>query len=456
MPENPTYHLPEKESETIEFKSSFNKEVIESIVAFSNTRGGKIVLGYNNKNEITGISLSNESIPQWINEIKQSTQPAIFPDFNVVKIGNKKVVEIIVDEFPLKPVSYKNRYLSRKQNSNHLLSIDEITELRFISLNYSFDSFTVETTFNELDADAISFFSKRISESGRYHSSKDIREDFIKLGLIVNNKLTRAAQLLFGTHYTGIHIGRFKAQDTIIDDILIRSPLILAVEEAMNFIKRNIRLGYEFTGELKRKEIWQFPLQAIRESLLNAIVHKDYSNPTDVIIKIFDNSIEVSNPGKLLNGLTINDLKHNNYKARHRNKLLTEAFYLTGDIEKFGTGFIRIRNWLKDYPNISYHLTGDSMIFSIGFFEENFQVTPQVTPQVRELLQIVDGEMYRTEIQERLRLSDREHFRLNYIQPALRFELIEMTIPNKPNSRLQKYRLTANGFKIKELLNNRE
>jgi len=232
-------------------------------------------------------------------------------------IENKTIIEINVNEFPIKPVAYKNRYFSRRQNSNHLLSIDEITEMRVVSLNYSFDSFAVETKFEELDTNAINFFSKRLTESGRFLSSGNITEDFMKLGLIINNKLTRATQLLFGTHHTGIHVGRFKTRDTIIDDIVIRSPLILAVEEAMNFIKKNIRLGYEFTGELKRKEIWQFPLQAIRELLLNAIVHKDYSNPTDVIIKIFDESIEISNPGRLLNGLSVEDLKTDNYQAKH-------------------------------------------------------------------------------------------------------------------------------------------
>jgi ATP-dependent DNA helicase RecG len=135
------------EGETLEFKSSFTKEVVETIVAFSNTKGGKIILGCNDKKEIIGVALSDESIQKWTNEIKQ-----------------------------------------------------------------------------------------------------------------------------FGTHYTAIHIGRFKTRETIIDDIVIRSPLILAVEEAMNFIKRNITLSYRFTGELKREERWQFPLQAIRELLLNAFI----------------------------------------------------------------------------------------------------------------------------------------------------------------------------------------
>ena len=447
------YIIPEKESDTVEFKSSFSKEVIETVAAFSNTHGGKVLLGINNNKEIIGVDVSEESIQKWINEIKQKTQPAIFPNFKTIEIDNKEIIEINVNEFPIKPVAYKNRYFSRRKNSNHLLTIDEITEIRFVSLNYSFDSFAVETKFEELDTNAIAFFSKRLTESGRFLSSGNTIDDFKKLGLIINDNLTRASQLLFGTHYTGIHIGRFKTKDTIIDDIVIRSPLVLAVEEAMNFIKRNIRLGYEFTGELKRKEIWQFPLQAIRELLLNAIVHKDYSNPTDVIIKIFDESIEISNPGRLLNGLSIEDLDTDNYQAKHRNKLLTEIFYLTGDIEKYGTGYIRLRNWLKKYPKLQYNAKDFGDFFKIELVElQNVQVNTQVNTQVNDLIKIMVGEMNRQDLQTKLTLSNVENFRLNYLRPALELELIERTIPDKPNSRLQKYRLTDKGKELKKTI----
>ena len=107
----------------------------------------------------------------------------------------------------------------------------------------------------------------------------------VKLGIIKKDKLTRAAELLFGNHHTNIHIGRFKSETTIIDDLMIRSPLILAVNEAIDFIKKNIRLGFKFGGETtKRSEKWQYPIPALRELLLNAIVHRDYNNPTDVNI----------------------------------------------------------------------------------------------------------------------------------------------------------------------------
>ena len=348
----------EGEGETLEFKSSFNKAVIETIIAMSNKKGGKIILGIKNDKKIIGVTVTEETIQKWINEIKQNTQPSVFPDFELIYVENKNIIIISIDEFPLKPVTYKDRAYIRLKNSNHKLNIDEITEMRNLSLNYSFDSFKVDTSYNELDTKALEVFQNRMEISGRFKPSKSIKDDLIKLDLIKKEgKLTRAAELLFGNHKTNIHIGRFKSQTTIIDDLMIRSPLIIAVEEAIDFIKKNIRLAFDIGGEtLKRNERWQFPIPALRELLLNAIVHRDYTNPTDVIIKIYDESIEITNPGKLMGGLTIEDLKTDYYISKHRNKLITEAFYLTGDIEKYGTGFKRVREWFLSYPNLDFEV----------------------------------------------------------------------------------------------------
>jgi ATP-dependent DNA helicase RecG len=86
--------------------------------------------------------------------------------------------------------------------------------------------------------------------------------------------------------------------------------------------------------------------------VLNALIHRDYLSPIDVQIKIFDNRITFFNPGKLYGNLTVEDLKTNSYQAYTRNKLIAEAFYLTGDIEKYGSGFMRIREELKHYPTM--------------------------------------------------------------------------------------------------------
>jgi ATP-dependent DNA helicase RecG len=139
----------------------------------------------------------------------------------------------------------------------------------------------------------------------------------------------------------------------IIDDRQITDTLFEAVEQAMRFMISHIPVSFSFDGSLQRKERLAYPLPALREALINAVVHRDYSNASDIQIKIFDDKISIFSPGKLYGGLTVNDLATDTYQSQLRNKLVAEAFYLTKNIEKYGSGFLRIRKELESYPDIS-------------------------------------------------------------------------------------------------------
>lgn len=119
-----------------------------------------------------------------------------------------------------------------------------------------------------------------------------------------------------------------------------------------------------------------------------------------------------------------------------------------------GSGFIRIRHALKDYPEVQFDIQefqgGVMATFTLRQSELVTpqvapQVTPQVTPQVEQLMAVLQGEMTRQQLMDRLGLKDRKHFVASYLQPALTQGIIALTIPDKPNSRLQKYRLTQAG-----------
>jgi ATP-dependent DNA helicase RecG len=174
--------------------------------------------------------------------IKQATQPQIFPEINPVVIDGKTIVCVSVQEYPLKPVSCKGKYYKRIGASNHLIPLNEIVEMQLYSINSSFDSFIVRETLADLQIDLIVKFFRQIGNTGRISLQEDPMVNLKKIGLIKEDQLTFAALLLFGEHQTGIHIGRFKSQDIIIDDILIKSPLVVAVDEAMTFIKKSISL----------------------------------------------------------------------------------------------------------------------------------------------------------------------------------------------------------------------
>ena len=128
-------------------------------------------------------------------------------------------------------------------------------------------------------------------------------------------------------------------------------------------------------------------MEAIRELLINALVHRDYQSPTDVQIKIFDNKISFFNPGGLYGNITAADLHTDTYQASTRNKQLAEAFYLTNDIEKYGSGFIRIREAISKYPSMkfSFRETGHGFVTEFSYAVQKIS-TDKVTDKVTDSL----------------------------------------------------------------------
>ena len=340
------------ESETVEFKTSFSDEVIISLVAFANTKGGAVFIGISDEREVIGVNLGKETVQRWLNEIKNKTEPAIIPMVTKHELNGKVYMEISVQEFPIKPLSFKGRYYKRIDNSNHQLTTTEISDLNLQTLQVSWDSYpAIHSSINDIDWDKVDKFVKNVNEKGRFRLSGSLEDNLKKLRLISDNKITNAASLMFSKDETiyNLHIGRFKSPSHIVDDRIFRHTLFELVEETMKYIISQIKFAYEISGKTtQRTEIPEYPLDALRELLLNAIIHRDYLSPADVQIKIFDNYITFYNPGKLANHLTIEDLKSDKYPAYARNKMIAEAFYLTGDIEKYGSGFMRIRNAIAD------------------------------------------------------------------------------------------------------------
>jgi len=371
------------ESETLEFKSSFNREVIETACAFANRNGGTILIGVDDSSRILGVPFNAETAQKWINEIKQNTSPAIIPDLEAFHVDGKIVLAIRVSEFPVKPVACRDRYFKRIANSNHRLNLTEIANLHLQSLQLSWDAYAPEGgSLDLLSNEKIARFMKRVEEGGRFTIGDDPLSTLEKLGYLKDNVPTHAALFLFGKNDPpyNVHIGRFKTPSMIIDDRMIRGTLFEVAEEAMRFITSHLRVAFEITGEkLQRTEIFDYPRDALRELLFNAIVHRDYMSPTDIQIKIFDNSITFFNPGRLYGDLTIEKLKTDRYQSRTRNKLVAEAFYLTCDIEKYGSGFIRVRREIAEYPTMefSYEESGDGFFVTVSYREQKVTTTPK-------------------------------------------------------------------------------
>ena len=132
--------LQEGESQTVEFKDSFDRETVETVVAFSNTRGGVILIGVDNQKTVRGISVGAETPAEWSNRISQATEPTVIPELQCEEMDGKNIVIITIKEYPLKPVSFRGRCFKRVANSNRRMSPQEIAQMHLFSTGNSWDA----------------------------------------------------------------------------------------------------------------------------------------------------------------------------------------------------------------------------------------------------------------------------------------------------------------------------
>ena len=346
------------ESQTLEFKASFDKACIATLVAFANTQGGTVLVGVSDSGAVRGTTVGKETLNEWLGQIKSATSPSLIPDISAYTEQGKTVVAICISEFPVKPVNTRGRYFKRIASSNHQLGLGEIADLYLQSLQLSWDSYEARGyTADQLDPAKIQRFIRLVNQHGRFALDEaDPLAALQKLNYLKNGQPTWAAVLLFAKEPMrhNVHIGRFKTPDMIIDDRQFTDTLFEVVDQSMKFIVSYISVAFEFDGSIQRKERFAYPLPAVREALLNAIVHRSYTDPNDIQIKIFDNKITIFSPGTFYGGLTVAEIQTDNYRSSLRNKLVAEGFYLINVIEKYGSGFIRIRRALQDYPEVQF------------------------------------------------------------------------------------------------------
>lgn len=351
------------ESESLELKESFSNEALETIGAFANATGGTLIIGAKNNGKISGITAGGNTLEEWAQKIQSKLQPRILTSISL-KEHDGKTVGIIKVQHSDAPVSVDGRFFKRVGRTNQLMSHHEIMYLALNSSNTSWDrQIEGNASLDDLDEKFIAAFFRKINQIGRRTVSLDAPwpETLEKLELIADGKPTRAAILLFGRnvkrffHSAYLKVGRFKTPTVIIDDIEFDGPLFDQMDQAMNWFKARLSLRFnitraalEATNLSSRQEEWEYPLAALREGLLNAICHRDYRAGTDTSIRLYDDHVVIWNPGTLPPVLTADDLAKTHKSIPH-NKLIAQAFYYTGDIEKWGSGTTRIIEELKEH-----------------------------------------------------------------------------------------------------------
>ncbi len=345
--------LKKPESKNLEFKRDLSSPdgMLKTVISFANTAGGLIIIGVDDGNHhVRGIQTPLQLEERISNLISDNIHPKLIPNIEIIPWRNTYLVAIEI--YPsssrphfLKSVGFSKGVYVRIGSSNRVADSNLIDELRRMSRGESFD----EQPFPELDINSIDF---KVATELFADFRKLKKSDLETLTLVTNyqNRLvpTNAGIILFGIKRNKyfpnawIHAGRFsgKTKTNITESIEIHSYPVLAIKEAIAFIEKHLFSSIKIT-KTERVDEWKIPQIAVRETIINAIAHSDYSQKGSPIrIAIYDDKIEIENPGLIPFNLTLDDLYRGISKLR--NPVIARILNELKLIERWGSGIRRI------------------------------------------------------------------------------------------------------------------
>lgn len=344
------------ESETLEFKTSFNDDVLECIGALVNARGGSVLIGVEDDGSVRGVQVGKKTLEDWANRIQDATDPRLQPSIRKVERNGKTIVTITVEPTTGVPVSVRGRYFRRVGRTNQRMSHQEIMQRMIAGSGLSWDAVVEpEASWHDLDLDKIRRFMDAVRRTGRrpIPEGTNEREFLEKLELLKDDQPTRAALLLFVTQPTRrfssayLKLGRFRSPILIVDDREVQGTLLEQVEGAMAWFRERLQTKFVITGKPQRDTIWEYPLEVVREAVVNAVCHRDYTSPASTQIRLYDDRLEIWNSGGLPPQLTSADLLRP-HRSFPRNRQVAEAFFYVGLVERWGTGTTRMADAMRE------------------------------------------------------------------------------------------------------------
>ena len=338
----------EGEGLTVEFKEKYTSKIDRDIVALANTKGGFIIFGVSDSGEVIGERLTNQ-LKADILTLARNCEPHISVD-KISQIDNVIVIEI--PEGDEKPYSCSSGYFRRLDAVTQKMVQKEVRTMFRESADKLFEDLPNKDC--PLSAISIKKIEAFLAESGTKFkvNRKNLGAFLSSIGVYKNGIINNAGVLMFGRNvdklmpHAEIICGAFKGTNKtfIYDRKDIRNDLLTQLNEAMAFIQRQLNIRSEIRG-LDRFDIYELPLDALREALVNAIIHRDYSfRGSSISVEVYDDRVEIVNPGGLPSGL---DSKDFGIMSVRRNLIIGDLFHRMGKVERIGSGIGRMRDFMR-------------------------------------------------------------------------------------------------------------
>jgi ATP-dependent DNA helicase RecG len=490
-----------QEHQLVEWKQSWRDEYLRWLCGFANAEGGTLVIGKDDSGKVVGAPNAQRLLEEIPNKVRDLlgivVRVQLREEPSVGAEPPKQYLEIEVDPSPT-PISYRGEYHVRSGSTKQQLTGAALSAFLLRKFGRHWDGAPVPgVTVEDLDPLAFRRFRKHARDRKRMPAealTASPAELLERLHLTEAGMLKRAALLLFHEDaerwFTGayVKVGRFRGSGVLYHDEF-HGSLFQQLDECLETLLTKYLIAWISYEGVQRVETYPVPREALREAIINALIHKDYTSGAPIQIRVYDDQLVIWNSGQLPPTWTAERLMQP-HSSEPRNPDLANVFYRTGLIEAWGQGYRRILDecreagttlpravhdgaglgleWEWVPPDEATHqvtpqVTGQvtpqveqpQVIGKTGASgsppgatgEVAGEVTHQVTPQVEALLAALDvgGPLSGAELRAALALKDRMHVQLAYLAPALEAGLVEMTLPDKPNSRLQKYRLTDAG-----------
>ena len=304
-----------------------------------------------NNGEVCGMQVSDATLREIGQAIDQSIEPRIHP--TIVRLGDENGHEYVRVSFSgtNAPYSCKGIYRLRVSDSDVIMSTSEVRRRSVQSYlcEHPWDSLTNETSIDVIEENALKSYAARGNECGRISFEySNVIDALMRLELIEEGKLTNAASVLFAKPklvMLKMAIFATDARINILDMHQERGNLFLLAEKAEEYVMRNIKWRFVIEGKMQRDEIPEIPQPVVREAVINAFCHRDYTSQLAVQVDFFPEKIENFNPGWFPQEITPNKLLQNDSFpfSKSPNPLIAQTLYRSKDIESYGTGIHRIK-----------------------------------------------------------------------------------------------------------------
>ena len=407
-----------RESQNIEWKFLWKDDYLKWICGFANAQGGKLYIGVDDDGNVVGLKEYRKLLEDLPNKILR--QLGIICDVNLLNEDKSYYIEIIVPAYDV-PISYRGQYHYRIGSTKQVLEGTVLNEFLLRKSGKTWDDIPMPgAKISDLSPDAIRAFKAGANKSQRLIGLKDEspRNVLRNLRFMEGDQLKRAALLLFARDPRAffpnayVKIGRFGKSDSdlMFQDVVEQNGFQLA-EQVVDVLSKKYftaKIDYE---NLQRTETPDYPIAALREVLLNAIVHRSYLQ-APIQVSVYDDKIVIWNEGRLPNGLSIEQLKQK-HPSIPKNPVLADACFKGGLIEAWGRGIIKIMEACEQasLPEPRFEIIGGGIqvtLFKNRYTYEQLKALGVSARQIRAVLWVKEeGQITNSTYKELNKVSER-------------------------------------------------